>query len=172
MGKIFAKPILHGILVLCVLALLSSCTKKQNNAAGLVKINGLLYKSGSNVPYTGREKARVSDRIIEYDVSNGVKNGEFKILYSDGKPQIVGQMVNGKNEGVWKYYYVNSAIESEGSFKDDMPDGVWTWYYQDGKVREQGKYVSGKKNGNWITYEASGKISIENKFKDGKIVVK
>ena len=41
----------------------------------------------------------------------------FKISYSEGKPQIVGQMVNDKNEGHWKYYYESLQVESEGNFK-------------------------------------------------------
>jgi hypothetical protein len=175
MKKNLIKTILIGISALtflCISAALSSCVKKQINKVELVKIKGLLCKYGSTTPFTGREKARLSNRIIEYDVVNGVRNGDFKILYSEGKPQIVGQMVNDKNEGLWKYYYENSRIESEGNFKNDIPEDMWIWYYLDGKVREKGSYISGKRDGKWITYDKSGKISDEKKFKDGELMTK
>jgi len=175
MKKNLFKTIIIGISVfsiLCFSLVLTSCSKKQTNTNNLVKRNGLLYKSGSNVPYSGREKSKVLNRIIEYDVVNGVKQGEMKIYYSEGKLQIAGQMVNNKNEGLWKYYYENFQVESEGNFKNDIPVGMWTWYYLDGKVKEKGNYVSGKRDGKWITYSDSGKSSVVKNFKDGELVTK
>jgi len=151
---------------------LLSCAKKENNKIDLVNKNGLLCRPGSNVPFTGRENARLSGRIIEYDVVEGIKNGDFKILYSDGNPQIVGQMVNNKNEGIWKYYYENLRLESEGNFKNDIAEGKWIWYYLDGKLKEQGSYVSGKRDGTWEIYDENGKISAEKKFKNGELINK
>jgi antitoxin component YwqK of YwqJK toxin-antitoxin module len=173
MKQSLIKTTLNGISVLSFLfisAALSSCAKKQINKVDLVNINGILCKYGTITPFTGREKASLQNRIIEYDVVKGVRNGEFKILYSEGKPQIVGQMVNNKNEGLWKYYYENSQIESEGNFKNDIPDDTWIWFYLDGKIREKGNYVSGKRDGRWITYNESGKISDEKQFKVGELI--
>jgi hypothetical protein len=167
--KLF-KPVLITALIFCLPLLFSSCAKKQNNRTDLVKKNGLLYKSGGITPYTGREKAQVSGRIIEYDVVKGMKNGNFKVSYSEGKPQIIGQVVNDKNEGFWKYFYENSQVESEGNFKNDIPEGNWTFYYFDGKVKENGNYVLGKRDGKWISYEENGKIADEKHFKDGEAV--
>jgi antitoxin component YwqK of YwqJK toxin-antitoxin module len=175
MKKYMFKVVLSGIpviFIMCALVALSSCSQKKNNRTDLIKINGLLYKSGSNVPYTGREKVALKGRIIEYDVVNGVKQGEMKISYSEGKPQISGQMANNKNEGHWKYFYENSQVESEGDFKNDMPQGLWVWYFQNGKVREKGNYVSGKRDGKWLTYEESGKIAVVKKFKGGELIKK
>jgi antitoxin component YwqK of YwqJK toxin-antitoxin module len=175
MIKKLINKILSGILILSCLYLSAaqlSCTKKENSKIDLVKINGLLCRPGSNTPFTGREKAKLQNRIIEYNVVDGIRNGDFKILYSEGKPQIVGQMVNDKNEGLWKYYYENHQIESEGNFKNDLADGQWIWYFSDGKLREQGNFIAGKRDGKWITYEENGRVSAEIKFKDGELVNK
>jgi antitoxin component YwqK of YwqJK toxin-antitoxin module len=176
MKKYFLNFVFNSLLAVAFLSVcffVSSCSKKQNDGKiSLVKKNGLLYKSGSSTPYTGREKAKVSGKIIEYEVVNGIKNGEMKISYTEGKPQIVGKMVNNKNEGLWKYYYDNSQMESEGNYKNDIPEGEWTWFYSDGKVREKGSYISGKKEGKWITYEGNGKPVVEKKFKNGELVTK
>lgn len=163
--------LLPFMLLLGVLILFYSCAKKQEEKrTDLIKVKGLLYKSGTNVPYTGREKAKVSGRIIEYDVVNGIKNGAFKVSYSEGKPQIIGQVVNDKNEGLWKYYYENSQVESEGIFKNDIPEGKWTFYYADGKVKENGNYVSGKRDGVWLSYAEDGKLTRKKEFINGDSV--
>jgi antitoxin component YwqK of YwqJK toxin-antitoxin module len=149
-----------------------SCIKKVNTKFDLVNKNGLLCRPGSSVPFTGREKARLADRIIEYDVVEGIKNGNFKISYSDGKPQIVGQIVNNRNEGLWKYYYDNFQLESKGNFKNDIAEGEWIFYYSDGKVKEQGNFISGKRDGDWKSYDENGKISIKKEFKNSELITK
>ncbi len=148
---------------------ISSCGKEEKKSReDLIFMNGLLYKKGSKIPFTGKEKAKIEDRILEYDVLDGIKTGEFKISYLDGKPQIVGQLVNNSNEGLWKYYYTNSQMESEGNFKNNLPDGKWTWYYMDGKLKEYGNFISGKREGRWTSLNEDGKIVEQKVFKDGK----
>jgi len=175
MKKYLIRLVFTGIpIVLCffTLLVLSSCSKKNDNNNELIMKNGLLYKPGSDVPYTGQEKASLRSRIIEYDVVNGVKQGEMKISFMNGKPQIIGQMIKNKNVGHWKYFYETQQVESEGDFKDDMPDGLWTWYFPAGNVREQGNYDSGRRTGKWITYDSSGKITVVKLFKNGELVKK
>jgi antitoxin component YwqK of YwqJK toxin-antitoxin module len=175
MKKILDTNILLVISVmslLCISTALLSCTKKENTTGDLTKIKGLLYKNGSKTPFTGREKAKLQNRIIEYNVVDGLKNGDFKIFYAEGRPQMVGQMINNKNEGHWKYYYESLSVESEGNFNNDLADGNWIWYYPNGNVKEQGNFVEGKRDGKWITYEDNGKVSIVNKFKNGELLNK
>lgn len=160
--------VLLALFLLCVAAVVLSSCKKKPNGSKLVTKNGLIYKEGSTEPYTGKEKVKVSDRIMEYEVVNGKKEGEFRIYYLDGKPQIVGQMVNNKNEGLWKYYYDSAQLESEGNFKNDMPEGEWNWYFIDGKLRETGSYTSGLREGKWLSYNETGAVISEKYFADGK----
>jgi len=164
--------ILLAVFILCVGGfLLSSCRKKAEGNK-LVTKNGIIYKEGSNVPYSGKEKVTVSDRIMEYNIVNGKKEGIFKIYYMDGNPQIVGQMINNKNDGLWKYFYDSQQLESEGNFKNDIPEGAWTWYFMDGKLKEHGSYSSGLREGKWISYNETGSVISEKYFEDGKEVQK
>jgi antitoxin component YwqK of YwqJK toxin-antitoxin module len=70
-------------------------TKKNGNNA-ILKDN-LLYKQGSNIPFTGRERAMVENEIVEYDVKDGYKHGEFRIFSKDGKLQMQGQLDSNRN---------------------------------------------------------------------------
>lgn len=123
---------------------------------------GLIYKPESEVPYTGKVKSVVKEKkfekIIEYDVVNGLMDGEFKIYSSEGKLEMHGNMSAGKNEGLWQYFYANGKIESKGLFKDDAANGMWKWYYENGSLREEGNYADGKRTGTWKMYDSTGRL--------------
>ncbi len=155
------------MVLLSLVFVFASCGKKRASNR-IISRKGLLYKEGSNVPFTGTEKSKVADKTIEYDVVNGKKEGAFRICYADGKPQIVGQMYNNKNEGIFRYYYDSAQLESEGSFKNDVPDSTWTWYFIDGKIRQRGNFASGKREGKWVSYNETGVVTSEKYFRDGK----
>ena len=141
-----------------------SCSKNEVPESQLEMRDSLIYKKGSEIPFTGREKARVQDKIIEYDVVNGVKNGEFKLYQLNGTLEISGQMENNKNVGLWQYFYPTGELESEGNFVDNNPEGKWKWYYPSGKIKEEGSYVKGKRIGLWKQYDEQGKVLNEKEF--------
>ncbi len=157
-------------IILLSISFFYSCKSEKFKKGDLVIINGLIYKAGSNAPFTGKERAIVKNKIMEYDVVNGKKSGEFKISYLDGKPEMIGNMVDNSNEGLWKYFYPNSQVESEGNFKNNMVDGKWTWYYDNGILKEEGNFVKGKREGKWISYGKEGNISEQKIFKNGEEV--
>jgi len=141
-----------------------SCVKEEIPKSSLIIKDNLLYKRDSNVPFTGREKALVQDKIIEYDVKDGYKHGEFRIYNLDGTLQINGQLDSNRNVGKWQYYHPNGKIESEGNFDYDLPDGKWFWYDVQGKKKEEGAYNKGKRVGKWYQYDSTGKIILEKNF--------
>ena len=141
-----------------------SCTKEEIPKSSLIIKDNLLYKQGSNIPFTGRERALVDDKIIEYDVKDGFKHGQFRIFSTDGKIEIQGQLDSNRNVGKWKYFYPDGQIESEGYFINDMPEGNWVWNYTDGKKREEGSYRNGERIGIWFQYDNNGEIIFEKNY--------
>ena len=141
-----------------------SCAKEEMPKSSLIIKNNLLYKKNSNIPFTGRERALVNNKIVEYDVKDGLKHGEFRIFSEDGKLEIQGQIDSNRNVGNWQYFYPNGEIESEGYFVNDLPEGKWRWYYQGGTVREEGIYQSGFRVGMWYQFNNSGEIIFEKKY--------
>ena len=164
------KYVIYFFVLIFIMSFFNACKSERKDNHKLIVKNGLIYQAGSDVPYTGKETAKVFKRTIEYDVLNGKKSGEFKILFLNGKPEILGQMVDNSNEGLWKYFYPNSKLESEGNFKNNMADGKWSWYYDNGSLKEEGHYVKGKREGEWISYKQDGKISEKKIFKNGNEV--
>lgn len=137
----------------------------------LVLREGLLYAdSTANIPFTGRNKSRMMDMKIEYDVVNGIKEGDFITYYSNDKIQMIGKMKGNKNVGEWKYYFQDGSLETTGFYDNDIPTGKWTWYYPNGKVVEEGNYLNGKREGEWKNYDSTGLLDIIRVYKENKMI--
>jgi len=143
---------------------------KEEPVSGVFAENGLLFKDGSDKPFTGMVRDTVANNIMEYDVVNGKKFGRFR-LYTDGDHlSISGELENNRNCGEWVYYYASGQVESKGAFKDDTIIGKWTWYYEDGTIKEEGFYRNGEREGKWITYNENGIIKSQITFEKGKAI--
>jgi len=141
-----------------------SCGKDEIPKSSLIIKGNLLYKRGSEVPFTGRERALVNDKIVEYDVKDGYKHGEFRIFSQDGILEVQGQIDSNRNVGKWEYFYPDGQIESEGYFINDLPQGKWVWNYPDGKRKEEGFYQNGERIGMWYQFENNGEVILEKNY--------
>ena len=153
-----------GLLFILPQFLFLSCNKNDIPQSTLELRDSLIYKKGETRPFTGHEKARIEDKIIEYDVVNGIKQVDFKLYFLNGNLQIEGWLKDNKNVGEWKYYYNSGELESQGEFANDKPKGEWTWYYPSGTVKERGNYFEGKRIGKWQQFDERGRIINEKEF--------
>ena len=150
--------------------LINGCSSENIPYGRIYSENGVIYGSATGKPFSGRVIDTLSNKIIEYDVINGIKNGEFIIYFQNHELEIYGRMKNNKNEGKWSYFYQNGKLESEGIFKNDFPTDKWIWYYPDGATKEEGYFINGKKEGKWILYDERGNLKATFIFRDGEIV--
>jgi len=157
-----------SVLIILFSIVFTACGKKEIPKSSLIIKDNLLYKRGSDVPFTGREKALVDKKIIEYDVKDGLKHGEFRIYSEEGNIEIQGQLDSNRNVGKWQYFYPNGEIESEGYFNFDGPDEKWIWNYSDGKRKEEGVYNNGVRIGMWYQFDSSGTVTYEHDYKTGE----
>ncbi len=157
--------LLSALIIFTQFFFLACDTKSDENLTSTLEMrDSLLYKIGSNIPFTGKEKARVENKIIEYDVVDGLKHGDFRLYYEDGNIEIKGQIDKNKNIGKWQYFYETGQIESEGNFVDNSPVGEWKWYYRSGELREQGIIEGGRRTGLWQQFDTSGNLIEEVEF--------
>jgi hypothetical protein len=132
--------------------------------------NDLIINQVTSKPFTGRVVDTLADKIITYDVVDGIKNGEFIVSQLDGTKSVSGTIVKNKNEGKWSYYYSTGELESEGNFKNDILVDKWIWYHKNGNVMEEGFFVKGKRDGLWKLYREDGSIKKFVFFKNGDII--
>ena len=147
------------IVLLIFSSLLLIGCKSYHNTHNIYTEEGLIYKEGEEYPFTGRILDTLNNQIIEYEVLNGLKNGEFCLTSASGKVAVYGSVKNNKNVGKWKYFYGSGKIESAGSFRDDKPNGKWTWFYENGVVKGDGYFIEGYKIGRWSTYSPTGALT-------------
>ena len=144
---------------------------KEKLSNPLVLKNGLLYSDSlSTTPFTGRYKSRMRDMKIEYEVVDGLREGDFIVYFPNDTIQMIGKIKNNKNSGEWKYYYPNGALETSGFFEDDLPNGKWTWYNEKGRVLEEGNLLNGNRDGKWNSYDSTGRLNIVRIYKDNNII--
>lgn len=133
--------------------------------------DGLIYQKGESHPFTGRILDTLNKKIIiEYDVVNGLKNGEFFLSNLDGIYTVYGFMNKNKNVGTWQYYFDDGQLECTGNFNDDKPIGKWVWYYQNGVKKSEGIYIKGKPEGKWIQYDKFGYPNLIIKYQAGELL--
>lgn len=165
MLKLFLKISWLGILFF-----IAACSQYYSDQNIEIKEDGLIYKAGQPSPFTGRVIDTLNNKVLEYDVLNGLKNGEFRVSSVDGIMSVYGFVKDNLNNGEWKYYYPNGQIESKGNFLNDNPHGKWTWFYGNGSVKETGTFFDGKKTGKWYNYNERGVLSKMTYYYDGEIV--
>jgi antitoxin component YwqK of YwqJK toxin-antitoxin module len=138
------------------LLILAACNQYYSDQHIEIKEDGLIYKVGQDDPFTGRIIDTLHNKVLEYDVTNGLKNGEFRVSSIEGYVSIYGKVEDNRNNGEWNYYYPNGELESKGNFLHDSPHGSWTWYFINGKVKETGTFFEGNKTGMWYKYNREG----------------
>ena len=149
--KLFLK-----LLIISSLFFSAACNQYHTNQNIEIKEDGLIYKVGQDDPYTGRILDTLENKVLEYDVVNGMKNGEFRVSSVEGIVTVYGSIEDNRNIGEWKYYYLNEQLESIGNFKNDYPHGKWVWYYSDGSIKEKGTFLNGNRTGTWYRYSWDG----------------
>lgn len=151
--------------------LLKSTAWKYHYSHDIVITDGVIYRSGESSPFTGRILDTLNNKIIvEYDVVNGLKNGEFFLSTLNGNFTVYGFMNNNKNVGTWQYFYESGQLESTGDFNNDEPIGKWIWYYQNGVKKCEGIYLKGQPEGRWVKFDEQSNPSMIINYERGEVV--
>jgi len=135
-----------------------ACNQQHSDQYITWRSDGLIYKGEQNEPYTGKVIDTLMSFIIEYDVVEGMQDGEYTVCLIEGIILMHGHIVKNKITGEWRYYYPNGQLESIGNFKNDVLHGKCVWYYLNGVMKETGAYLHGLATGHWYTYDNEGKL--------------
>ena len=172
-GRVLSKKLIFAYLIIGVLSVLNFLSSygcsSDVESTNVEERDGLLFILGQDKLFSGKVVDTLAKKILEYEVVDGKKNGEFKISSITGKVEMIGEIKNNLNEGQWRYYYPSGQLESVGNFENNLSSGKWTWYFEGGKIREIGNFKAGKKDGDWTIFDEKGKIKRKLFFKEGQI---
>jgi len=131
----------------------------------------LIYSPDNSKPFTGKKQDTLSNRLIaEYEVIDGMKQGEYTLFTFDGNFAIHGFMNKNMNDGTWKYFYDSGELECTGDFDNDTPVGRWTWFYKNGSIRSTGNFINGEPDGQWVKYSSEGFTTLIINYSLGEII--
>jgi antitoxin component YwqK of YwqJK toxin-antitoxin module len=165
---IAVRKLILKLLIISSLFFAVACNQYYTNQNIVIKEDGLIYKVGRNNPFTGRIIDTLNNKIIEYDVLNGMKNGEFILSSDEGIVSVYGSIEDNRNIGEWKYFYPNEQLESIGNFNYDNPHGKWQWYFYNGSIKETGTFLNGIKTGTWYRYSWEGNLLSITMYDEGE----
>jgi uncharacterized protein len=95
----------------------------------------------------------------------GEKEGNWVYNYGDHREE--GIYSSGLRSGNWKHFYPNGKLSYEGRFIEDNPHGLHIWYWPDGQKKEEGQYAMGRKNGDWKKYLEDGSLLLQIQYVNG-----
>lgn len=160
-----------AVILFLVIILVQASFTNQTNPGKISFNEEVIYSQDTDIPYTGKMLDTLDNKlIIEFNVVNGIKQGEFYLIKMDGTYAVRGHMNKNKNDGIWKYYFENGELECTGNFDDDEPSGKWLWFHRNGLVRCEGMFLNGKPEGQWIRYNQDGSPAIIIKYRSGEVV--
>jgi antitoxin component YwqK of YwqJK toxin-antitoxin module len=111
------------------------------------------------------EYDELANVVIEGNYWRGFEDGYW--FYELGDHREEGEYIEGMRDGEWKSYYTNGKLKFEGKFIEDNPHGEHIWYWDNGKLRDKGNYIMGRKHGDWITYNIDGTPFLVITFENG-----
>jgi len=157
--------------ILSILIFQSKDVNINTHKNTMVLKDGLIFVEEETFPFTGRMFDTLDNKMmVEFDVIDGIKNGEFFLFSASGKLKAYGFFENNKNTRTWEYYYDNGQLECTGEFKNDKPCGKWNWYHENGARKCEGIYLKGMPEGKWTKYDNDGYPGLVINFYAGEIL--
>ncbi len=95
----------------------TGCGEDSTAVSGTVTKKGLLYKIGTSNPYSGivtgyaREGYRTRKMKYEKKYKNGIRQGDTKFWYPNGKIESIVPYANGKINGKLVRYYEKGGVK-------------------------------------------------------------
>lgn len=159
------------VISILLIVLFSDSFTSKSDSNKIIFEEEVIYSKDTDIPFTGRMLDTLDNKlIVDYNVVNGLKQGEFYLLKMDGSYAVLGHMNKNKNDGDWKYFYDDGQLECSGSFIDDKPSGKWIWYYKNGIMKCEGNYINGKPEGRWTKYDQKGNTITVVNYYYGEVV--
>lgn len=106
--------------------------------------------------------------LFESELKNGVYEGPFRKLYPDGQLMESGYFRNGHRDSTLITYGVTGKPESKGSYRNGELHGDWVYYDEAGYVREESRYEYGQQQGREKLYNGNI-LRFEYQYKDGEL---
>jgi antitoxin component YwqK of YwqJK toxin-antitoxin module len=158
---------LHLIIIVLLSTMLMSCTKTvtEKYPDGTIKSEVSMrggLKNGEARYYYPNGKIEVRMQYAD-DQLNGLYE-EFDV---NGKKTEITTFADGLKNGSQKTFYENGQVQMQANFENDKLHGAYAEFYPNGQPRVSGQYKLGLFDGTWNYYESNGILVGTGKFING-----
>ena len=134
------------------------------NAQNLQEVDGIFYQDSQ--PYSGTYLTYFENGNLKMETNflEGMKDGECKLYFEDGKLNEVRSYRNNEMHGTWLTFNNMGVKVAEASYKNGKKDGNWFVWDEDGSLKYELCYKDGEKTGVWKSYDAMGVVINERDY--------
>ena len=146
-------------------------SQNRVNVKNLVQYVEKFFQENDAIPYNGivfDMSKKTGNKILQYKMSDGKKNGYYNEWFSDGSKSIEGYFINNDSTDKWTNWYENGQIKSEKSFKNDIRIGKWTDWFKNGQKKSERVFDENKLNGLFNLWSESGVLITNGSFKNDR----
>jgi len=122
---------------------------------------GAMISFGQNVGQTG-------DTLQNYTDINGLKQGNWKKTYENGKIQYEAYFVDGKPVGELKRYNNKGDLIATMFYKEGSDLARAILYHKSGKIAAKGNYIGKNKDSIWNYLDDNGICYLIESYNNGK----
>lgn len=129
--------------------------------------NGIVYRKDEEEAFTGVFKGEG----IHEEYREGVKNGKFvgTVIIDEKLYTFEGKYVEGVKNGEWKIRYPDGKIKAILNYNYDLPKGQWTYFYNNNQIQGYENFNNGVISGETLFYEENGNLLKRSNYKNGLI---
>ena len=102
----------------------------------------------------------------EFNVKNGILNGEYLFYHPNGNVSIRSKYDKGKIHGEEFYYYPSGTIQKKHTYVNEVIHGEEIHYYEGGQIKSRSEFKNGKSDSS-TNYDLVGNITSQRFVKDG-----
>lgn len=150
----------------------NSFTLKGRNSYFVDSYNGIsIYRDNeSRKPLNGYYViANESTKWEEFNVENGVLNGDYIIYHNNGKKFSEAKYVKGKLHGEEKTYSITGALSKLCTYRHGVRYGETITYYDNGNIESKSK-IENDKTVESVSFDLIGNIESQMFIKDGRSI--
>ncbi|HKJ41055.1 MAG TPA: hypothetical protein VKA27_03130 [Sunxiuqinia sp.] len=147
-------------LLFSLLMLFALYTQAQN----INEVNGVYY--AESIPYTGTYTKYFDNGNTEMQMKldKGIKNGEVKIYFENGKLKEIRHYKNNEMDGTWITYNQKAQKVALANYNEGVKNGKWMIWDDNGSLIYEMNYKDGQKVCTWKKYDAKGQVVSERIF--------
>jgi len=140
---------------------------KENDASrdNIYLVKKFLKKDGDYEEYYPEEEG--GGIKLQYHMTGGVLNGEYKEYYEDGSKKAIRNYKDGELDGITETWYKNGKRSVYASFNKGLMHGVYNSWYENENPMYESQHQNNIRQGTRIDYYYNGQKTMIRNYIDG-----